>query len=209
MAIFSDGKDHQLREMTQRAIDTALTNSEGISLDIIVYEKTNHQYERSITVQNDKPFNYNRMINEFINSMSGYNKYIVCNNDLIFHKEWLTHLLEAKYPIVSPIDPTSKKQRFTKNTLGYSNKIHLSSWCFMIDKELWFKIGFFDEDFPFWYADDSFIEQLKKVKIPAMIIPASKVTHIRSKTLNTMSVEEKEEITTKQYNKFYQKYINK
>ncbi len=165
MVVFSDGKSKELIKTTQNCINSALDNCLNPLLEITVFESNDVVYERCITVKVNEEFNYNKFANDFIKkNIDKSSLFLICNNDLVFLKNWLQPLINANYPIVSSLDPTLKKQLHIKNNeKGYMNKYHLSSWCFMIHKQLWYKIKGFDEDFPFWYADDSLLEQLKKI----------------------------------------------
>lgn len=209
MIVISDGKTNDLREMTQNCINSALINSNDGNIDVIVFEKTQFKYKNAITIHyDDTEFNYNKIANQAIKMYPGYERYLICNNDLVFHGGWLKPMIDCKMPVVSSLDPTLKKQMSLKtDQIGYTNKVHFSSWCFMIDKNTWNAISGFDEDFGFWYADDSFLEQLKKTGVPACIAVNSKVTHLRSQTLKTIDDEDKSNLTTRQYDKFFNKYI--
>ena len=127
MFVFSDGKTSELREITQNCINSALSNS-VIPYKVFVYERTKYQYKNATTIQNtDTTFNYNKSINDLIKLIHS-DKYIICNNDLVFHNGWLKSLIDCQRPVVSPIDPTLKKQASIRtNTFGYRNKIHFSS----------------------------------------------------------------------------------
>lgn len=209
MIVVSDGKTNELREMTQNCINTAIVNSNEGNLEVVVFEKTQFRYKNATTIHyDDAEFNYNKIANEGIKIYSKYDRFLICNNDLIFHSGWLKPLIECNMPVVSSVDPGLKKQMDIRtNQLGYTNKVHFSPWCFMIDKKTWKQIGGLDEDFGFWYADDSFLEQLKKIETPPCIVPNSKVTHLRSQTLKTVDEEEKSNLTVRQYEKFFNKYI--
>ena len=72
----------------------------------------------------------------------------------------------------------------------------------MIRRELWERIGGFDEDFEFWCADDAVIEQLREVGIAPMIVARSRVRHAMSQTLRA----DDGSMTWAQVYKFEQKY---
>jgi GT2 family glycosyltransferase len=130
---------------------------------------------------------------------------VISNNDVIFMEGWLEELLKPQYPIVSPKCPNDERQsEITVNTTGYETGVHLSGWCFMIHRNLWKKIGGFDEDFPFWCADNSLMEQLIKVEVPPMIVPKSIVRHLYSKTLITL--DSQHDLTHEQVRKYNKKY---
>jgi GT2 family glycosyltransferase len=152
----------------------------------------------------DMPFNYNQFAN--IAAKHGRNEWIcIANNDLIFHEDWFLEILKANYPICSPRCPDDKRQReIFGNEIGEQVGRHLSGWCFVIKRSLWEAIGGFDEDFSFWCADNSLMEQLLAIGIKPMVVEYSMVRHLGSKTLVTM--ENREELTRDQVKKFNKKY---
>jgi GT2 family glycosyltransferase len=76
----------------------------------------------------------------------------------------------------------------------------------MMKRELWEQIGRLDEDFDFWYADNSLIGQLKKLDIPPMIVASSKVDHLGSQTLSTKTEDEKNSLMWSKLELFNSKY---
>jgi len=130
---------------------------------------------------------------------------MICNNDLIFQDGWLDPLLAANHPLVSPKCPVDERQtEITENTIGWKTGKHFSGWCFMITRELFNKIGGFDEDFVFWCSDNSLLEQVKPIQ--PMLVPDSTVIHLRSQTLNTLSQPSINNYTKGEIKKFNRKY---
>ena len=74
----------------------------------------------------------------------------------------------------------------------------------MIKRELWEKIGRFDDCVSFWCADDVVIQQVQQQGTYPMIVPKSLVSHEVSQTLNT--TEHPDELTWKQLDIFIKKY---
>ena len=199
--ILSNAIDASMKKMTQNCIDSINDNR----CKIIVIEQTDTIYKNCKTIHIKEKFNYNKFANK--GALITDNEWLlIANNDLIFYKGWLDKLLSADYPIVSPKEPKDKRQidLISGNHKGYETGRHLSGWCFMIRRDLYEHIGGFNEEFIFWCADDILIEQLKKVKIPPMLVTDAIVRHLGSSTLNKM--ENKDELTKKQLQKFKNKY---
>ena len=156
------------------------------------------------TIHLSDDFNYNKFAN--IGASKCHSEWIcIANNDLIFYPDWFEKILEAQYPICSPRCPDDKRQKDVHyNEVGEQVGRHLSGWCFVIKRSLWEQIGGFDEDFSFWCADNSLMEQLLAIGIKPMLVKDSIVKHLGSKTLVTM--DNREELTRDQVKKFNKKY---
>lgn len=184
VVMLSKATTPELRDMAQNAIDTCLATCGKHTVSIVVMEQVSGvRYRDAVTIHEPGDFNYNKFANRA--ARFGNAKWImVANSDLEFNDGWLDELLAANHPIVSPVDPNHKVQRMVrKNEKGAVNGRHLSGWCFMITRKLWERIGGFDEDFAFWCADDSLIEQVKAVGVLPMVVPGARVLHLESKTI--------------------------
>lgn len=180
--IISHAKNRMLYNLTQHAVITAKAN-------VIVLEQNPEvdNYKGCQTVYIIEPFNYNAFANIGV-EMCDTEWIVISNNDVEFTDGWLDKLLDAAYPVVSPRSPKDERQLdLEQNETGYQTGRHLTGWCFMIHRTVWKLIGGFDEDFGFWCADNSLMEQLIKVDLPPMVVPKSVVRHLESKTLSTLS----------------------
>jgi len=174
----------ELRAMTEKAIKTCREGAGDRALNIVVLEQVEGvRYPGVVTVYKPEPFEYNKFANDGIRTGTAP-WVVVANSDLEFHEGWLDALLKVRHQIMSPASPTEPRQaRLARPESGYENGKHFSGWCFMISRALWGKFGGLDEDFVFWCADDSVIEQAKRHGIKPTVVPASKVTHLISKTV--------------------------
>lgn len=213
--ILSFAKNNHLRQLTQQTIDTCLRSDPGIKFNILVLEQnTEVKYERATTHHITDPFNYNRFMNIGIGMTSG--EYVcLCNNDLLFQPRWCTNMLkamESEYLLsASPLCPKTQGASFKTGPnidYGYSNAKHLSGWCIFTDRFLYEIIGTIDEDFPFWFADNAYAEQLKKHNVKHALIRNSWVEHKGSRTLKTLDKAEENAATTALIAKFIAKYPN-
>lgn len=203
----SNATSSSIQLVTQTAINTAIKCADNISVNCIVVESNKKvSYNNVITIHPTKPFNYNAYLN--LGAIHGNSKYIMfCNNDLVFTDGYLKNLIEQNYQIVSPISPKDIRQKGIKtNEKGYVCGRNLSGWAFMIERGLWLKIGKLDEDFDFWFADNSLIGQLKKLNMPPMLVPSSIVNHLGSLTLNRMTPSKKQELMWSKLELYNKKY---
>lgn len=204
LVILSNAKTPQLKAMTEKAILTAVSGARGYKLNIIVIEQQEVMYRHARTVHLTKPFNYNEFSN-IGSRMGNAERIMIANNDLTFSLNWLHHLIKANHPLVSPKCPIDPRQRDVRqNEEGEQCGRHLSGWCFMITRDLWERIGGFDEDFSFYCADNSLIEQCIKVGLKPMLVPLSQVRHLGSSTLKT--AYNYNELTFANVHKFNVKY---
>lgn len=182
VVILSKASTPALREMTQRAVDTCVGGAGG-RVRVVVLEQTQGvHYDNAVTLLMLDAFAYNRFANQ--GAASGSAPWImVANNDLVFEPGWLDPLLAAGNPVVSPLCPIEKRQRgITVNQRGTQIGTHFSGWCFAITRDLWERIGGFDEDFTFWCADDAVVQQVLALGVEPMVVPASRVQHLGSMT---------------------------
>lgn len=204
VVILSKAKNDELYRMTQNAIDTCISGARPSRVNVVVMEQSGRVYRRATTVQVPGPVNLNRFANSAFR-MGDAQWVMFANNDITFHSNWLRYLLAADYPVVSPKNPIDHRQaHITRNTRGYRNAVHFSGWCFMLKRELWERIGGFDEDVTFWCSDDVVIEQLKAINVEPMLVPAAKVTHRASVTLKIDPAHD--ELTWGQVDVFNRKY---
>jgi len=207
MVILSKATDYTFKAMTQNAVNSAIRGYEDVLNVVVVEQMPDVTYDNATTIHNTETFNYNRSCN--LAAKMGEAEWIVfANNDLKFEPGWLDYLLAADYPVVSPIDPDRQSQkRIRKPEKGYVNAVHFSGWCFMMKRDLWEKIGMLDEDFVFWCADDSVIEQLRIIGVQPMVVPLARVRHLVSKTMGRHgSGQDDGSMTWAMVRKFEKKY---
>jgi len=194
-----------LRTMTQEAINSCRAGANE-PINIIVMEQIpGVTYEGATTHQAPEEFAYNTFAN--IAARTGTAPWImVANNDLQFHPGWLAPLLVAENDVVSPRCPVDGRQRdIVVNTKGTQIARHFSGWCFAITRDLWERIGGFDEDFTFWCADDAVVQQVLAQHVVPMLVPASSVIHLGSIT-HKQAADPTGDRTWAQVWKFEQKY---
>lgn len=205
--ILSNAKDRRFFTMTQQCIDSCIAGANSLPINVIVIEQNRQvRYKQATTVHDTTPFNYNKRANEGA-KMGNAEWVMIANNDLVFANGWLHSLLIAGHDVVSPKCPNDPRQSdITENTKGYKCGRHFSGWCFMARRSVIDSVGGFDEDFGFYCADNSFIEQVRSIGIAPMLVPSAIVKHLGSTTLRTIKGAEMAELTFAYVHKFNEKY---
>jgi glycosyltransferase involved in cell wall biosynthesis len=207
VVILSNAHTAELRRLTDQTIHSCIAAANGLSVNIIVLEQAQGVvYPNFTTIHRPGKFNYNEFAN--FGARQGSAPWVmIANNDLIFKDGWLHMLLGAGHDVVSPKCPVDVRQDgMTENTVGTTNGVHFSGWCFMINRGLYNRIGGFDESVSFWCSDDAVIEQLKAVGVWPMIVPGAQVEHIQSSTLKNLPLAERDHLTRDQVKIFNKKY---
>lgn len=203
----SNAKTDELQAMTQQAVNTCIAGANSLPINAIVIEQQPAvEYDNAQTMYQTGEFRYNAFAN--LGAEQGSAEWImVANNDLVFSNGWLHALLVANHPLMSPKAPDEyRQQAITVDTIGDVTGQHLSGWCFMIRRELWERIGGFDECVDFWCSDDVVIEQCRAVGTLPMLVPGSTVAHLGSQTFKTEDPAKFDDMTWLQIKKFSDKY---
>ena len=203
-----------LRQMTQNSLES-LARSEDpnrIQFNAVVLESNKtlkpYQYSGASTLYPDARFGYNRFLNIGVRYTS--NPFVcLCNNDLIFHKDWATEILKAvghdpRVLSFSPVDPWLHRQYGLTDEerviYGYEKMKHVTGWCFVVKREIFKIIGPFDEKLEFWYVDDDYIRTLILHKVTHALVTSSKVDHLSGKTISSDQLNsDRHRLTRKQW----------
>jgi len=216
--IISNAKTTELKEITEYAINTLYNSEENIIFKCYVVESSDadfSQMNENITmIKPTGTFGYHRYLNQGLDYCKS--KYVcLCNNDLEFHKNWASNIIKEMETDISllsasPLSYSIQQERFgirpnSGNKYGYKLWENLSGWCIFQQRSIYNQISL-DEQFEFWYCDNDYLEDLKSKNIKQALITSSQVNHIVSKTLDTMSVEEKKRLTQMQQKIFNDKW---
>lgn len=201
--------DLNLYGMTQRAINTLRFSQPNTQFDIRVVE-TNKDYldqgfvyDGCSVITPGEKFNYNRFLN-FGKKDFQTEWLVVANNDVIFTKDWLTRLAEAKrkHPEVysfSPWEPDWHKKRGMTPTsdvfFGYRTSYEITGWCLVMHRSVVEKCQLFDEAFKFWYQDNDYALSLQRADIKHALVTNSRVYHMVSGSHHLLTNENKHEMT--------------
>jgi GT2 family glycosyltransferase len=216
--ILSYAKSEALKQITEQAV-ASLVNSESTSrilFNIIVIESNYSlfpfNYEGTKTVYPNEKFGYHKYMN--IGIKLTQNPYIcICNNDLLFHPNWATEILNAfdRNPDISSASPICSIHHPLNGIdinsglyIGYEVRKELTGWCLFFKRSILEKTGLLDEKFTFWYADNDYAATIEKHNIKHALVTTSIVDHLESKTLKTFELDEQMKMTTKE--RFYFEY---
>jgi len=188
--IISCGKFELHRNLTQNAVNTCI-NSRGDFRILVIETCQDVKYQNCETFYfpTANKFNYNKALNYGMSLCK--DKYVaLCNNDIIFHKEWsqnIIHVLDNYADSACPFDvgyhvnyKEALKYKLTQGNHIFINnqvRVFFVGWCFAIKREVWNKIGGFNEGVEFYFSDDIVIEQYKKHGIKHALVCNSLVDH--------------------------------
>ena len=216
--ILSYAKNEVLKKMTDQTVRSLIDSEDSnrISFNVIVIESNHslkpYQYPNTKTVYPNQKFGYHRYMNIGI-EMSNQPYLCLCNNDLLFHKNWATEILhvfdqdplfQSASPACSIHHPANGIQLNTGIQVGYTVRKELIGWCLFLKRDILKKTGKLDEKFTFWFADNDYAKTLEKHQIKHVLVTSSIVDHLESKTLKTLDLEAQLKFTTME--RFYYEY---
>lgn len=178
-----------LFEMTSNCINSLLESETAIDVEVILVESNKNYFNSGFlypefvkVIVPDSDFNFHKFLNIGIKESKG-ELVALCNNDLIFYKNWFTQILKVskKAPMIKSFSPSGKIGDFgftEEFELGYKVRTHVLGWCLVVYKEVLEKLGYLDEAFNFGYADNDYAMTLKKFNIKHALVNSSKVEHL-------------------------------
>jgi len=214
--ILSYAKSEYLKGLTIQTIDTLMASEdpEKIKFNVLVIESEKslqpYQFENSTTIYPKEEFGFHKYLNIGINQTNS--PYVcLCNNDLIFHKNWASEIVKAMDDDAAMLSATPycrnfhTQEGFPENAPpleGYYGV--LIGWCIFVKREIFDTIGLLDENFVFWYCDHDYLKTLEKFGVKNCLISSSFVTHLGSESLKTLDENEHNRLT--QIPRFYFSY---
>lgn len=225
--ILSYAKTEKLQQTTAQCIETLLDSEDSklIQFEILVIESNKnlkpYQYPQTKTIYPETSFGYNKYMNIGIKATN--NEYVcLCNNDLVFHKNWASEILKAMDDDQSLLSASPYCLTFHKSAgfdeygpplEGYFGV--LGGWCIFAKRKVFDIMGLLDEKLVFWYCDADYAQMLIQNGIKNYLIPASKVTHLGSESLKILDYKENQKLTQiprfyynyKWHHKFYLRYM--
>ncbi|MBB5637822.1 GT2 family glycosyltransferase [Pedobacter cryoconitis] len=207
--ILSYGQTNELKDMTINCLNSLMNSEdpEKIKFNVIVIESEKtlkpYQYLHGLTVYPKEEFGYHRYMNIGI-AMTSADFICMCNNDLIFHPNWATEILQPfhQYSDLSSASPVCSihhpKEGFKLNDglkLGYRVRKEISGWCIFFKRDILRLTGKLDENYIFWCADNDYSNTLWMLKLKHVLVTSSIVDHLENKTLKSQTAERQEELT--------------
>lgn len=215
--IVADSSRDEFRTMTQNCIDTVQKSNPAFEYNIIIVEswdgfaESGYRYEGCKVVVPGVPFNYNLFLQYGI-AQGGGEWVALCNNDLLFDTEWMVAIDDVwrqwHYLSFSPWCPLVHPERFPDKSpggsiwyQGYRIGYEVAGWC-LITKRIILNEIKLDTRVDFWFSDNIYVDELKRLGIKHVLVRKSIVTHLCSQTLNTRPKQEWKRLTTGQKNKY-------
>ena len=222
--IISYAKNEEFKKITEDCVLSLISSESSIEFNVFIIESNRREsflnlqkFKKVRVIYPESEFGYNKYLNIGLNL--GNSDYVcLCNNDLIFKKNWASALISAmeKNPNLlsaSPYSTVPHKTKFNLNVsdsieYGYRIRRHLAGWCIFQKRKIYETIGQLDERFTFWYADNDYSETLKKRGILHGLVLNSVVEHIESKTINSEQITTRQKLTKDQKKIFDLKWNN-
>ncbi len=185
----------ELFKMTCNCVNSLLASENNIEMEIIIVEsnkdflQSDYKYLDCVSIIIPKlNFNFHKFLNIGIKASTG-DFIALCNNDLIFYKNWFSEILKVKehYPAIKSFSPNGilTDHPFTKShVLGYKVRTHIMGWCIVATKDVFHRIKYLDETFDFNYADNDYAMTLKRLNIKHAVVNMSKVIHLAKNERN-------------------------
>jgi len=221
--ILSYAKNDKLKKLTLDTVST-LSQSEDagdISFNVIVIESNKqikpYTYPNTSTIYPRSKFGFNKYIN--IGLAKSHNQYVcICNNDLIFHKNWASEIIKAfkadkTLYSASPYCANNQGIRGIEKDsglyYGYELFKEISGWCFMVRRDIFDIIGKLDPNFKFWYSDNDYANLLTKHNLKHALVSSSLVDHLDSQTISAENEVNRQKLTTDEYIYYDYKWSHK
>ena len=193
------GATEELRDMTQKAIDSCLDGDPDIEYRVVVFESEEEvEYENAYTIHpiDDDSFNYNKRMNisRQLPIMDECEYFALCNNDLVFEEGWASSLIKKMVEhnawSACPTDPTVHNEVKFENGVNVGRLVtrderQLAGWCIFQDRRIYKTIGKLDETAEFWHSDSYYSFQLADHDIKHILVEDAVVHHLNCKTIRS------------------------
>jgi GT2 family glycosyltransferase len=221
--ILSYAQNKQLQMVTEEAIRSLIESEDSliIKFNVIVIESQGnlspYQYKGTTTIYPGGSFGYNKFMNLGI-SMTSSKFICLCNNDLIFHKNWATEILKpfeyfedlySASPICSRHHPSEGILVNSGFRLGYRIRVEVAGWCLFFRRDLLKITGMLDPNFTFWCADNDYTNTLWTQGLKHILVTSSIVDHLANITLLNQTPSEQYRLTEIECHYFEKKWNSK
>lgn len=200
----------ELFTMTTNCINSLVESEKNINFEIIVIESNKEYFLSDFkypdfvkVIVPEENFNFHKFLNIGINASNG--EFVaLCNNDLIFYKNWFSEILKVKEdnPSIMSFSPSGKIDDYSFGKtfeLGYKVRTHIMGWCIVANREVFPKIGFLDEMFDFYYADNDYAMTLKYNNVRHALVCNSHVNHLEKKSSTNFEKQLEQKAFLKKY----------
>lgn len=193
--------------LLKNCISSLRASEKKIKFNVIVVESgpevKDCGQDKTIRYGNDV-FCYNRSLN--LGLIASLNKWVVfANNDLLFETNWMqeiviAHNLRKDIESFSPWnDQWNWHQGFYgPNPMldvieGYRIGAELCGWCIVARRSIFYEKNMkLCQTVNFWYSDNVYSDELKKLNIKHALVTRSKVRHLVSQTVQLTEQQQKD-----------------
>jgi len=218
--ILSYAQNAELKTITENCIGSLLASEDPakIKFKVLVLESEkladNFQYAGTTTIYPKEEFSYNRYLNIGIEHTNA-NFVCLCNNDLIFKKNWASEILKSfnKFPELSSASPACSIHHpkhgfelFNGIYAGYRSRYELAGWCVFLKREALNRMGKLDENYKFWCADNDFSNMLMVLGLRHALVSSAIVDHIDGATFDFQTEQRQGELTAGEFFYFEKKW---
>jgi GT2 family glycosyltransferase len=209
--ILSDTDSKSKQVMTENAIRSLFSSEDPLfnRFNVTIVESCpafpGYDAKYGRTIHPGCKFGFNKFMN--VGIRAGSAEYVcLCNNDVVFHPGWATHMLaamnqdpsiESCCPYCGIYHPTRGIKPDALPILGYHFEV-LIGWCILIKRSVIERIGPLDERITFWFAERDYGNTLENCGIRHALIPAARVDHLRSQSLKDCGAVTRHRMTSLQ-----------
>ena len=191
--ILSITNNAEMFKMTSDCIDSLQRSEVKVNIEILIiesnknYTNSNWQYPDFVKVIiPESNFNFHKFLNIGIRESTG-DFIALCNNDLIFTQNWFTEILHVKNrnPKIKSFSPSETQYIGRSNDdfiSGYKIRQHIKGWCIVVERDIFQKIGYLDESFDFYFADNDYAMTLRMNNLKHALVCRSFVKHLEKKS---------------------------
>lgn len=196
---------HEL--LLKNCIDSLRASEKKIKFNVIVIESgpeiKSLGQDTTIRYGNDV-FCYNRALN--LGLIASLNKWVVfANNDLIFEPGWMHEIIIAHNlrRDIESFSPWNDQWGWHQGVYGpnpvpdiiegYRIGAELCGWCIVARRSIFFEKNMkLCQTVNFWYSDNVYSDELKKLNIKHALVTRSKVKHLVSQTTQLTGEQQRE-----------------
>lgn len=214
--MLANGSKGQLRSMTQQAINSIHASEKDIQFEIVVVESVpgvTYKHCKVVYPMQDR-FNYNTATLFGLDHIRPEAEYVLfVNNDIKAYQDFARHLVDAllMYDSVSPVNPMMPEHKIRETYKeGFNVREIFCGWAFMLKKKTIDEIGakrMFPSSIEGWYSDNWLSDLLQSKAKKHALVRYSRMDHLESKTLRSVSRSEHDRLTYGQREN-YDKMLN-
>jgi len=192
--VLSNTLNDDIYEMNNNCFRSLNESESNYKIHIILIESNKnssykYDFDNLEIITPQEKFHFHRFINIGIKNTTA-NFIAVCNNDLIFHKNWFSEIyrLSESHPDILSFSPIDLKYTYMEKLartnedfyIGWEVRKQIAGWCIVFKRELLQLVQPFDERYEFYFSDNDYGFILNRNNIKHALVAKSKVDHLES-----------------------------